>query len=144
MKIVHPSSRYSLATHAKPYSVGSGYRTNPTNCDDPVHGIVLPAWQLNGSRKDTTTPTGIGYHNHVPYHHWIYGVEKQVMHKETTSSTTSSPLDAAGLNHQVVTPWPHMPNLIQLVQGTEQVLPTAMIRYMVVIPGSCPILDGLQ
>jgi hypothetical protein len=27
----------------------------------------------------------------------------------------------------------HMPNLIQLVQGTEQVLPTAMIRYMVVV-----------
>jgi hypothetical protein len=26
-----------------------------------------------------------------------------------------------------------MPNLIQLVQGTEQVLPTAMIRYMVVV-----------
>ena len=24
--------------HAKPYSVGSGYRTSPTNCDDPVHG----------------------------------------------------------------------------------------------------------
>jgi hypothetical protein len=23
---------------AKPYSVGSGYRTSPTNCDDPVHG----------------------------------------------------------------------------------------------------------
>ena len=21
-----------------PYSVGSGYRTSPTNCDDPVHG----------------------------------------------------------------------------------------------------------
>ena len=33
---------------------------------------------------------------------------------------------------EVITPWAHMPNLIQLVQGTEQVLPTAMIRYMVV------------
>src|SRR4029077_7124642 len=32
---------------------------------------------------------------------------------------------------KVIAPWPHMPN-IQLVQGTEQVLPTAMIRYMVV------------
>ena len=29
---------YSLATHAKPYSVGSRYRTSSTNCDDPVHG----------------------------------------------------------------------------------------------------------
>ena len=53
----------------------------------------------------------------------------------------------------VIAPWPHMPNLIQLVQGTEQALPlydpvhgsgpgeivflaalpTAMIRYMVVV-----------
>jgi hypothetical protein len=49
---------------------------------------------------------------------------------------------------EVITPWPHMPNLIQLVQGTEhgscwnyliqlvhgteQVLPT-MIWYMVVV-----------
>jgi hypothetical protein len=34
---------------------------------------------------------------------------------------------------EVITPWPHMPNLIQLVRGTEQVVPTAMIRYMVVV-----------
>jgi hypothetical protein len=26
------------AAHAEPYSVGSGYRTSPTNCDDSVHG----------------------------------------------------------------------------------------------------------
>src|SRR5271167_2811775 len=25
----------------KPYSVGSGYRTSPADCDDPVHGRVL-------------------------------------------------------------------------------------------------------
>ena len=28
---------------------------------------------------------------------------------------------------EVIAPWPHMPN-IQLVQGTEQVLPTALIQ----------------
>jgi hypothetical protein len=51
----------------------------------------------------------------------------------STSSTASSPLDRIGwCTHEVIAPWPHMPNLIQLVQGTEQVLPTAMIRYMVV------------
>src|SRR5207344_2745870 len=60
--------------------------------------------------------------------------------------------------NEVITPWSQMPNLIQLAQGTEQalplydpvhgsgpgeivflaVLPTAMIRYMVVVLG-----DGL-
>jgi hypothetical protein len=25
-------------TYIQPYSVGSGYRTSPANCDDPVHG----------------------------------------------------------------------------------------------------------
>jgi hypothetical protein len=45
-----------------------------------------------------------------------------------------APLDGIGwCTHEVIAPWPHMPNLIQLVQGTEQVLPTAMIRYMVVV-----------
>src|SRR5271170_6853692 len=29
-----------------------------------------------------------------------------------------------GNTHEVITPWSHMPNLIQLVQGTGQVLPT--------------------
>ena len=38
-----------------------------------------------------------------------------------------------GVEYEVIAHWPHMPNLIQLVQGTEQVLPTAMIRYMVVV-----------
>ena len=52
----------------------------------------------------------------------------------STSSTASSPLDRIGwCTHEVIAPWPHMPNLIQSVQGTEQVLPTAMIRYMVVV-----------
>ena len=41
-----------------------------------------------------------------------------------------APLDGIGwCTHELITPWPHMPSLIQLVQGTEQVLPTAMIRY---------------
>jgi hypothetical protein len=33
--------------------------------------------------------------------------------------------------HEVIAPCPHMPSLIQLVQGIAQFLPTAMIRYMV-------------
>ena len=34
----------------------------------------------------------------------------------STSSTASSPLDSIGwYTHEVIAPWPHMPNLIQLV-----------------------------
>ena len=43
-----------------------------------------------------------------------------------------APLDGIGAPMRSLLPG-HMPNLIQLVQGTEQVLPTAMIRYMVVV-----------
>ena len=44
------------------------------------------------------------------------------------------------------TPWPHMPNLIQLVQGTEQVLPTAMTwswRDSLPPHESCPAAEGV-
>ena len=62
-------------------------------------------------------------------------------------------IESGTRENEVITPWSQIPNLIQLVQGTEQalplydpvhgsgpgeivflaVLPTAMIRYMVVV-----------
>src|ERR1700745_1883706 len=62
-------------------------------------------------------------------------------------------IESGTQENEVITPWSQIPNLIQLVQGTEQalplydpvhgsgpgeivflaVLPTAMIRYMVVV-----------
>ena len=104
-------SHYSLATHAKPYSVGSGYRTSPANCDDPVHGSGRP------DRQDLNRLDFINEETLVILYQF-----------------PPAPLDGIGwCTHEVIAPWPHMPNLIQLVQGTEQVLPTAMIRYMVVV-----------
>ena len=79
-------SHYSLGTHAKPYSVGSGHRTwfsVPSHCLLPVGGRTTPQ---------------TGYH--LKSHVW----------------KSHSLLDY----------------LIQLVHGTEQVLPT-MIWYMVVV-----------
>ena len=38
-------------------------------------------------------------------------------------------IESGTQENEVITPWSQMPNLIQLVQGTEQVLPTAMIRF---------------
>ena len=51
-----PWSHYSLATHAKPYSVGSGYRTSPTNLDagrgrwPTSNGLINPT--VNSTAKD--------------------------------------------------------------------------------------------
>jgi hypothetical protein len=55
------------------------------------------------------------------------------------------PLDGIGwCTDEVITPWPHMPNLIQLVQGTEQVLMVGKLelsiqwmRTHLTIGGSC-------
>jgi hypothetical protein len=55
----------------------------------------------------------------------------QVRLVSSTGQWLSRPRDPYPM--EVITPWPHMPNLIQLVRGTEQVVPTAMIRYMVVV-----------
>jgi hypothetical protein len=46
-------------------------------------------------------------------------------------SLTETEIEQDGKHHEVIAPWPHMPSPVQSVQGTEQVLPTAMIRYMV-------------
>ena len=45
-------------------------------------------------------------------------------------------IESGTRENEVITPWSQIPNLIQLVQGTEQVLPTAMIRYVVVVLAS--------
>ena len=83
-------SHYSLATHAKPYSVGSGHRTWFSVRSHCRSHCLLPV----GGR--TTPQTGCHLESHVWKSHSL------------------------------------LDYLIQLVQGTEQVLPTA-IRYMVVV-----------
>jgi hypothetical protein len=63
-------------------------------------------------------------------------------------------IESGTRENEVITPWSQIPNLIQLVQGTEQalplydpvhgphLLPTAMIRYMVVVLAR-PIFCGV-
>ena len=55
-----PMKSLLLARHAEPYSVGSRYRTSPTN-DDLVHGSGGPG-EIASAR---TTPQ-TGYHPEVP------------------------------------------------------------------------------
>ena len=65
---------------------------------------------------------------------WL--VHSPIPDRNLISSSRISHLHQNGIGwctDEVIAPWPHMPNLIQLVQGTEQVLHSAMIRYMVVV-----------
>jgi hypothetical protein len=67
-------SHYSLATHAKPYSVGSGHRTwfsVPSHCLLPVGGRTTPSNQV---RLASSSGTSNGSHYSLATHAKPYSV----------------------------------------------------------------------